>query len=92
MGRYVSALPTLLGIGSVGTRTLATEIFGWRQSKSRRQLGALVGVVPARIRAARPLMIQGITRADNKQVRRLMVQPHTALALVRVSVPHPGSS
>jgi transposase len=53
MGRDISALPTLRGIGPIGTWTLATEIFGWRQIKNGRQLGGLVGLVPARIRAAR---------------------------------------
>jgi transposase len=53
MGRYVEALPTLRGIGPIGTWTLATEIFGWRQIKNRRQLAGLVGLVPARIRVAR---------------------------------------
>src|SRR5712692_676878 len=47
MGRYINALPTLRGIGPIGTWTLATEIFGWRQIKNRRQLGGLVGLVPA---------------------------------------------
>jgi transposase len=47
MGRYVAALPTLRGIGPIGTWTLATEIFGWREIKNRRQLGGLVGLVPA---------------------------------------------
>jgi transposase len=74
VGRYVSALPTLRGIGPVGTWTLATEIFGWRQIKNRRQLGALVGLVPAPYQSGESSHDQGITRAGNKHVRRLMVQ------------------
>jgi len=74
MGRYVSALPTLRGIGPVGTWTLATEIFGWRQIKNGRQLGALVGLVPAPYQSGESAHDQGITRAGNKHVRRLMVQ------------------
>lgn len=74
VGRYVSALPTLRGIGPVGTWTLATEIFGWRQIKNRRQLGALVGLVPAPYQSGESAHDQGITRAGNKHVRRLMVQ------------------
>jgi transposase len=74
MGRYVNALPTLRGIGSVGTWTLATEIFGWRQIKNRRQLGALVGLVPAPYQSGESAHDQGITRAGNTHVRRLMVQ------------------
>ena len=74
VGRYVSALPTLRGIGPVGTWTLATEIFGWRQIKNRRQLGALVGLVPAPYQSGESTHDQGITRAGNKHVRRVMVQ------------------
>ena len=74
MGRYVEALPTLRGIGPVGAWTLATEIFGWRQIQNRRQLAALVGLVPAPYQSGESTHDQGITRAGNKHVRRLMVQ------------------
>ena len=74
LGRYVHALPTLRGIGPVGTWTLATEIFGWRQIKNGRELGALVGLVPAPYQSGETAHDQGITRAGNKHVRRVMVQ------------------
>ena len=74
MGRYVAALPTLRGIGPIGTWTLATEIFGWREIHNRRQLGGLVGLVPAPYQSGDRAHDQGITRAGNKHVRRLMVQ------------------
>jgi transposase len=74
MGRYVAAVPTLRGIGPIGTWTLATEIFGWREIKNRRQLGGLVGLVPAPYQSGDRMHDQGITRAGNKHVRRLMVQ------------------
>jgi len=73
-GRYVDALPTLRGIGRVGAWVLATEIFGWRQITNRRQLGALVGLVPAPFQSGETAHDLGITRAGNKHVRRLMVQ------------------
>jgi transposase len=74
LGRYVHALPTLRGIGPVGTWTLATEVFGWREIKNGRQLGALVGLVPAPYQSGETAHDQGITRAGNKHVRWLMVQ------------------
>jgi transposase len=74
MGRYVNTLPTLRGIGPIGTWTLATEIFGWRQIQNRRQLGGLVGLVPAPYQSGESAHDQGITRAGNRHVRRLMVQ------------------
>jgi transposase len=73
-GRYVAALPTLRGIGPIGAWVLATEIFGWREIRNGRQLGALVGLVPAPFQSGDTSHDQGITRAGNKHVRRLMVQ------------------
>jgi transposase len=73
-GRYVTRLPTLRGIGPVGAWVLATEIFGWRQIRNARQLGGLVGLVPAPFQSGETDHDQGITRAGNKHVRRLMVQ------------------
>jgi len=74
MDRYVRTLPTLRGIGPVGTWVLATEIFGWRAIRNRRELGALVGLVPAPYQSGDTNRDQGITRAGNRHVRRLMVQ------------------
>ena len=73
-GRYVDVLPTLRGIGPIGAWVLATEIFGWRQIRNGRELGALVGLVPAPYQSGETAHDQGITRAGNKHVRRLMVQ------------------
>lgn len=73
-GRYVAALPMLRGIGPIGAWVLATEIFGWRAIRNGRQLGALVGLVPAPFQSGETSHDQGITRAGNKHVRRLMVQ------------------
>jgi transposase len=73
-GRYVLRLPTLRGIGPVGAWVLSTEIFGWRQIQNARQLGGLVGLVPAPYQSGETSHDQGITRAGNKHVRRLMVQ------------------
>lgn len=73
-GRYARRLPTLRGIGPVGAWMLATEIFGWRQIRNARQLGGLVGLVPAPYQSGETAHDQGITRAGNKHVRRLMVQ------------------
>ncbi|HEV2670618.1 MAG TPA: IS110 family transposase [Gemmatimonadales bacterium] len=73
-GRYVIRLPTLRAIGPVGAWVLATEIFGWREIRNARQLGGLVGLVPAPFQSGETAHDQGITRAGNKHVRRLMVQ------------------
>ena len=88
-GRAIAHLQTLRGIGLTGAWVLATEIFGWRQIKNRRQLGGLVGLVPAPYQSGETAHDQGITRAGNTHVRRVMVplawlwlqhQPDSALA------------
>ena len=73
-GRYAAALPTLCGIGPIGAWVLATELFGWRAIQNRRQLGALVGLVPSPYQSGEMAHDQGITRAGNKHVRTVMVQ------------------
>jgi transposase len=73
-GRCVARLQTLQGIGSIGAWSLTTEIFGWRQIRNGRELGALVGVVPAPYQSGATAHDQGITRAGNRHVRRMIVQ------------------
>ena len=73
-GRWVGRLQTLRGIGSTGAWSLTTEIFGWRQIRNGRELGALVGVVPAPYQSGQTAHDQGITRAGNRHVRRMIVQ------------------
>jgi len=53
---------------------LKTEIFGWRQIRNARQLGGLVGLVPAPYQSGETQRDRGITRAGNAHVRRIMVQ------------------
>lgn len=73
-GRYVQGLQTLRAIGPTGAWVLATEIFGWREIRNGRQLGALVGLVPALYQSGETQRDRGITRAGNDHVRRIMVQ------------------
>ena len=73
-GRAVTALQRVRGIGPIGTWVLATEIFGWRQIRNGRELGALVGLVPAPFQSGEISHDLGITRAGSKHVRRVMVQ------------------
>lgn len=73
-GRCVGQLQTLQGIGSIGAWSLTTEIFGWRQIRNGRELGALVGLVPAPYQSGATTHDHGITRAGNRHVRRMIVQ------------------
>jgi transposase len=72
-GRALVQLQTLRAIGPIGAWTLATEIFGWRQIRNG-QSGALVGLVPSPYQSGETHVEQGITRAGNKHVRRIIVQ------------------
>jgi transposase len=73
-GRWVDRLQTLRGIGSIGAWSLVTEMFGWRQIRNGRELGAFVGLVPAPYQSGQTAHDQGITRAGNRHVRRMVVQ------------------
>jgi transposase len=73
-GRAIEKLQRVRAVGTTSAWVLATEIFGWRQIENRRQLGGLVGLVPAPYQSGDTAHDQGITRAGNHHVRRVMVQ------------------
>jgi len=62
-GRALAQLTDIAGDWSIGSWTLATEIFGWRQIRNGRQLGALVGLVPSPYQSGETHYEQGITAA-----------------------------
>jgi transposase len=72
--RWAARLQTMKGVGPIGAWCLSTELFAWRQIRNGRELGALVGLVPAPYQSGETHHDQGITRAGNRHVRRMMVQ------------------
>lgn len=70
----VRQLLTLKGIGRCGAWMLVKELFGWRHGFNRKQLGALVGLTPTPHSSGTSRREQGISKAGNKQLRRLMVE------------------
>jgi transposase len=70
----VRRLLTLKGIGRCGAWMLVKELFGWRRGFNRKQLGALVGLAPTPFDSGKSRREQGISKAGNKQLRRLMVE------------------
>jgi transposase len=72
--RALAQLLTMRAIGPIGASVLATEILGWRRIRNGRELGALVGLVPAPYQSGETDYDQGITRAGNAHVRRVIVQ------------------
>ncbi len=70
----VRALMQLPGIGWVGAWTLVAELFGWRAIRNRRELAALVGLVPVPYNSGTLAREQGISKAGNRRVRALLIQ------------------
>lgn len=86
----VRRLLGLCGIGVSGAWLLVHELFGWRRFQNRRQVGAIVGLTPTPYQSGTSRREQGISKAGNVPVRRLMVelawnwlrwQPQSALSL-----------
>jgi transposase len=70
----VRRLLVLKGIGRCGAWMLVQELFAWRHGFNRKQLGALVGLVPTPYNSGQSCREQGISKAGNKLLRRLMVE------------------
>jgi transposase len=70
----VRRLLQLKGIGRCGAWMLVKELFAWRRGFNRKQLGALVGLTPTPYASGDSRREQGISKAGNKQLRRLLVE------------------
>jgi transposase len=70
----VRQLMGLKGIGYGGAWMLVKELFGWRRGFNRKQLGALVGLTPTPYSSGQSNREQGISKAGNKRLRRLLVE------------------
>lgn len=86
--QQVRQLTHLAGIGATSAWLMVDEIFSWRQLRNRREAGALVGLTPTPYRSDGHHHDQGISKAGNRHVRRVLVQiawgwlryqPHSAL-------------
>lgn len=62
------------GIGVQGALTLATEFFGWRDFKNVKELSALAGFYGTPCGSGEMWHDQGISKAGNHRVRRIIVQ------------------
>lgn len=70
----VRRLMQLRGIGENGSWLLVHEFFAWRRFENRRQVGALAGLVPTPYRSGEMDREQGISKAGNRRVRRMMIE------------------
>lgn len=62
------------GIGPVTAWTLSTEVFSWRDIANRRQLAALVGLVPTPHSSGDEEKQQGISKSGRSELRVLMIE------------------
>lgn len=70
----VQKLRLLKGIGEVGSWTLVYEFLAWRDFKNVKQVGAAAGLAPTPYDSGNSKKEQGISKAGNGRVRKLMTQ------------------
>jgi transposase len=70
----VRSLLGLRGIGLNGAWLLVRELFGWRKIRNRRELAALVGLAPMPYQSGDSSCEQGISKAGNRRLRRMLVE------------------
>jgi transposase len=87
--RQVRQLTRLMAIGETSAWLMAQEIFAWRQIRNRREAGALVGLTPTPYASDGSHREQGVSKAGNRHVRRVLIQvswtwlrhqPHSTLS------------
>jgi transposase len=66
-------LMSLKGVGEKSARILSTEC-GWRDFRNGREVGAFAGLVGTPFRSGSLARDQGISKAGNRRVRRVMVE------------------
>lgn len=70
----VRRLLELTGVGLNGAWLLVYELFGWRQIRNRKELGAMVGLTPTAYQSGSSSHEQGISKAGNRRLRRILVE------------------
>jgi transposase len=70
----VRELLRLWGVGLNGAWLLVYELFGWRQFDNRKQVGGCVGLTPTPYQSGDSRREQGISRAGNRRLRRMLVE------------------
>ena len=70
----VQQLRSLKGVGWQSSWLLMMEFFSWRQFKNGKQVGACAGLTPTPFDSGDSSREQGISKAGNKRIRRLMIE------------------
>jgi len=74
MAQVAGSLMRLCGIGWVGAWVLASEIYGWRTFRNRREVGGALGLTPTPYSSGQNEREQGISKAGNARARALLVE------------------
>ncbi len=72
--RNIQHLRSLKGVGWQSSWVLSMEFFNWREFKNAKQVGACAGLTPTPYDSGDSTREQGISKAGNKRVRKLMVE------------------
>jgi transposase len=72
--KKVQMLQQLIGIGMGSSWVFVMELFGWRQFQNRRELAGAVGLTPTPYNSGDSVREQGISRAGNRRVRKLLIE------------------
>jgi transposase len=67
-------LECLKSVGPKTSRILSAEVFAWRVFDNGKQLGAMAGLVPTPSQSGDSRREQGISKAGNRRIRRLMIE------------------
>lgn len=73
----VAIAQRLVQLGAIGEATawlLATELFGWRHFRNRRQVGGFVGLTPTPSQSGDGAREQGITRNGSRELRAQVIE------------------
>lgn len=70
----VRQLMELKSVGWQSAWSLVMEIFGWRQFANRRELAGCVGLSPSPYNSGDSERDQGISKAGNRRVRRVLIE------------------
>jgi len=67
-------LESLKSVGPKSSRVLSAEVFSWREFANGKQVGAFAGLTPTPSQSGDSETEQGISKAGNRRVRRVMIE------------------
>jgi transposase len=70
----VRRLQQLMGVGMGSSWIFVMELFGWRQFQNRREVAGAIGLTPTPYNSGDSAREQGISRAGNRRVRKLLIE------------------